>query len=219
VPKKPKRRSNGTAAHRSKQPAVDTPLRIIGGHHGGRKLRYSGDPRTRPMKDRVREAVFNLVGPAVRGKRAVDLFAGTGALGLEAISRGAAAATFFERHFPTAAIIRENAAELGVEDVCDVIAADTFLWFRAGDEMHRLGEPPLAWVVFCSPPFDFYTERLDDMLRLVENVLAAAPPESIFVVEADQYFDFGRLPRAQEWDVRAYSPAFVGILRMASGEA
>ncbi len=62
-----------------------TVLRIIGGVHRGRKLEYSGDPRTRPMKDRVREAVFNLLGPDVAGKYVIDLFAGTGALGLEAL--------------------------------------------------------------------------------------------------------------------------------------
>src|SRR5262245_7614130 len=64
-------------------------LRIIGGTLRHRKLLYSGDQRTRPMKDRVREAVFNLVGPDVVGQHAIDLFAGTGALGFEAISRGA----------------------------------------------------------------------------------------------------------------------------------
>ena len=77
-------------------------MRIIGGKFRGRKLEYSGDLRTRPMKDRVREALFNLLGNAVEGKIAIDLFAGTGALGLEALSRGASRAVFIERHRPTA---------------------------------------------------------------------------------------------------------------------
>src|SRR5688572_16458652 len=85
-------------------------LRIIGGSMRGRKLKYSGEARTRPMKDRVREAVFNLLGTTVEGCYVIDLFAGTGALGLEAISRGATGATFIERHFPTAKVIEENAA-------------------------------------------------------------------------------------------------------------
>src|SRR4051794_22495694 len=85
-------------------------LRIIGGSFRGRKLKYSGDIRTRPMKDRVREAVFNLLGKQIAGSHAIDLFAGTGALGLEALSRGAARATFIERHFLTAKLIEENAA-------------------------------------------------------------------------------------------------------------
>ena len=67
-------------------------LRIIGGQFRGRRLTYHGDPLTRPMKDRVREAVFNLLWPGAEGAVAIDLFAGTGALGLEALSRGAVAA-------------------------------------------------------------------------------------------------------------------------------
>ena len=61
-------------------PATASPLRIIGGKFRGRLLQYAGDPRTRPMKDQVREAVFNLVGPSVVGKDVIDLFAGTGGL-------------------------------------------------------------------------------------------------------------------------------------------
>ena len=68
-------------------------LRIIGGQFRGRKLQYSGDPRVRPMKDRVREAVFNLVGPDVRATHAIDLFAGTstGSKGRERFTRSTAA--------------------------------------------------------------------------------------------------------------------------------
>jgi 16S rRNA (guanine966-N2)-methyltransferase len=82
------------------------------------------------MKDRVREAVFNLLGPSVTGKHALDLFAGTGALGFEAISRGAAAATFVERHFPTADQIRQTAASLEVADRVRVEAANAFIWIQ-----------------------------------------------------------------------------------------
>ena len=72
-------------------------MRIVGGHFRGRKLSYTGDPRVRPMKDRVREALFNLLGPDVKGTFAIDLFGGTGALALEAISRGSSAALIIER--------------------------------------------------------------------------------------------------------------------------
>jgi 16S rRNA (guanine966-N2)-methyltransferase len=180
--------------------------RIIGGRFRGRKLVYSGDPRTRPMKDRVREAVFNLLGTWVEGKHAIDLFAGTGALGLEALSRGAAHATFLERHFPTADLIHENIAALDVKALCHVIPGDTFLWAR---RLPIAGSEP--WVVFCSPPYDFYVERVEEMLRLIEDLVAASPLQSLFVVEADARFDFSRLPSCSEWDVRSYPPAVVGI--------
>ncbi len=191
----------------------DQALRIIGGSLRGRKLLYSGDERTRPMKDRVREAVFNLVGPAVVGTHALDLFAGTGALGLEAISRGAARSTFVEQHFPTAAVIRQNVAALGVAEACQVVAADTFIWAKRNADLG-----PAAWVVFCSPPFAFYVDRLGDMLELIDGLVERSPAGSVFVVEADKRFDFGRLGHAAEWDIREYPPAVVGIYRKGSGE-
>ncbi len=191
--------------------AVDKPLRIIGGHLRNRPIHYSGDPRTRPMKDRVREALFNLIGPQVEGRHAIDLFAGTGALGLEAISRGAARATFIERHFPTARVIRENIANLGVETQCQVFAADAFLWLRqqrSRDPGLLTGEP---WLVLCSPPFDFYVDRLPQMHALLSDLRRVAPTGSLFAVESDQRFEFAQFSDLGDWDVRHYPPAVLGI--------
>lgn len=158
------------------------------------------------MKDRVREAVFNLLGPAIRGKHAVDLFAGTGALGLEALSRGAVRATFIERHYPTASVLRQNMASLEAKDLCEVVTGDTFLWAR-----RRADLGPTPWAVFCSPPYDFYVDRPEEMLALVGGLVASSPAESLFVVESDKRFDFGLLPHPQDWDVRSYAPAMVGV--------
>ncbi|NQU24976.1 MAG: 16S rRNA (guanine(966)-N(2))-methyltransferase RsmD [Candidatus Nealsonbacteria bacterium] len=181
-------------------------LRIIGGRFRGRKLAYGGDRRVRPMKDRVREAIFNLVGPAIRDKHAIDLFAGTGALGLEALSRGAKRVTLIEQHFPTAAIIRRNVATLDVEDISEVVTANVFLWQKTRGDLG-----PMPWVVFCSPPYEFYVSRIGDMLELITELLDSAPAGSIFVVESDDRFDAAVLPRAEAWDVRRYSPAVVAI--------
>jgi len=182
-------------------------LRIVGGKLRGRSLAYSGDERTRPMKDRVRESVFNLLGPAVVGTHAIDLFAGTGALGLEAISRGAVRATLIERHLPTCKLIASNAEKLEIGEQVDVQFADTFKW-------NKLDQLPAdrPWVVFCSPPFEFYVSRREEMLQLIERFYTAAPAGSLFAVEADERFDFGQLPAAGEWDVRTYLPAMVGVL-------
>jgi 16S rRNA (guanine966-N2)-methyltransferase len=160
------------------------------------------------MKDRVREAVFNLLGDAVPGKHALDLFAGTGALGLEALSRGASWATFIEQHYPTAAILRRNIETLGAEARCEVITGNVF---RRTRWQHALVASP--WLVFSSPPYAFYVERLDEMLDLVGGLVQSAPAESIFVVEADRRFDFRLLPVADQWDVREYPPAIIGIYR------
>lgn len=185
---------------------VASPLRIIGGSLRGRTIEYSGDPRTRPMKDRTREAVFNLVGPSIRGSHAIDLFAGAGALGLEAISRGATRATLIERHFPTARLIERSAEQLGVREKIEVIASDVFFW---GRKHEGLGDLPLA--VFCSPPYALYAERGPDFVTLLTKLIDEAPLESRFIVEADEHFDFSSLPQAESWDVRHYAPAFVGI--------
>jgi 16S rRNA (guanine966-N2)-methyltransferase len=160
------------------------------------------------MKDRVREAVFNLVGPLASETHAVDLFAGTGALALEALSRGAARATLIERHVPSADVIRRNIATLGVEPLCTLVTADVFLWWK---RQPQLGPEP--WLVFSSPPYDFYVDRLDPMLDLLGSLMEAAPGESTLVVEADRRFGFHQLRDADAWDVRAYSPALVGIYR------
>lgn len=188
------------------EPTLTLP-RIVGGRLRGRKLLYSGDERTRPMKDRVREAVFNLLGHTVVGAHAIDLFAGTGALGLEAISRGATRATFIEQHFPTANLIRKNLTTLEVTEPVHVEPGNTFIWARRKPE---LGEQP--WVVFCSPPYAFYVDRKAEMLELIGSLLERAPAGSSFVVEADSRFDFNELPQPDHWDVRTYPPATVAVL-------
>lgn len=158
------------------------------------------------MKDRVREAVFNLLGPGVEGNHAIDLFAGTGALGLEAISRGAERATFIERHLPTAKLIEQNAAALGVAGQVEVVFGDAFGW---SEEFCSGKVTPIT--LFCSPPFEFYVERHEQMLALIGRWVEAAPTGSQVVVEADERFDFGSLPQYERWDVREYLPAAVGV--------
>ena len=217
-----------------------TELKIIGGKFRGRKLKYEPfrigeDAVTRPMKHRVRESIFNLVGMEAEGKHAIDLFAGTGALGLEALSRGAVQTTFIERHVPTARVIEENIKALGVEDIATLLVTSAFLWAKrdlgkveSGESRiesqsgERSSTPPsaLPWLVFCSPPYAFFVERQQEMLGLIEQVMQLAPEQSILVVEADERFDFTMLPPAvdddalsNDWDVRTYAPAVVGVWR------
>ncbi len=226
-----KRKERTTETHES------TDLRIIGGEFRGSKLRYHGDAVTRPMKHRVREAIFNLISTESEGRHAIDLFAGTGALGLEALSRGARSATFIEKHVPTARVIQENIGALGVEDRATLLTTSAFLWSKrdlpisdfglrnaelskTSDSVFRNSQSPIPWLVFCSPPYAFYIERIRDMLDLIGTVLDHAPEGSIMIVEADERFDFELLPgevaverHDQGWDVRTYSPAVVGVWR------
>ena len=193
-------------------------LRIVGGKFGGRQINYSGDPVTRPMKDDIREAVFNLVGGWVPGKAAFDLFAGTGAMGLEAISRGATRAFLIERHFPTVKVIRENVAALDPEMDVQISASDTFFWSRKFLKDQDLW-PTEPWIIFCCPPYDLYVEKTDDVILLIEGLLNAAPMESLLVVESDSRFDPKSLPQHEDWSVRKYSPAVVSVYKKFAAES
>ena len=169
------------------------------------------------MKHRVREAIFNLISTDSQGKYAIDLFAGTGALGLEAISRGARGATLIEQHVPTAKLIAGNVDALGLHDEVELVVTSAFLWAKR--ELTDLRRPPhdVAWLVFCSPPYRFYVERCQEMLTLLRSVMEAAPPGSVVVVEADERFDVSQLPEAgADWDVREYPPAVVAVQRSES---
>ncbi len=119
-------------------------LRIIAGQWKGRRLRILTDG-TRPTPDRVRETVFNWLAPVIEGRRGLDLFAGTGALGIEALSRGAAQMIFVERHPAAAQGLRETLKELGCTAV-QVLHTD------AGEYLQR--EPQEFDLVFLDPPFD-----------------------------------------------------------------
>jgi 16S rRNA (guanine966-N2)-methyltransferase len=118
-------------------------LRVVAGEFRGRRL--VAPPRrsaaVRPTSDRVREALFSILGD-IAGTRVLDLFCGTGALGIEAISRGAAFATFVDTH---TALVRRNVAELGIGDRCEVVRSDARAFLRRVRRKFDL--------VLCDPPY------------------------------------------------------------------
>jgi len=130
-------------------------MRIVAGTFRGRRLAAPRDRRVRPTADRVREAWMSILQDAVPGARVLDLYAGSGALGLEALSRGAASADFVELHPPSLAALRANIAALGVEARTTV---------HRGEALGYAGRlPPGAYdIVLADPP---YTR--DDAGRLV----------------------------------------------------
>lgn len=121
-------------------------VRIIGGKWRGTKLPVPLSPGLRPSSDRVRETLFNWLMPRIGGARVLDLFAGSGALGLEAVSRGAGQATLVERDAALARQLRESVAKLGAQGQVAVVQADALQW---------LAQPPAgrADIVFVDPPF------------------------------------------------------------------
>lgn len=137
--------------------------RIIGGTAGGRRLRTPAGDGTRPTSDRVREAMFSAIESArgpLAGVRFLDLYAGSGAVGLEALSRGASAVTLVERDRRTAALIRDNASTLG-------FSADV----RTSTVARALAHPPRApySVVFLDPPYSLGTDDIVADLRALRE--------------------------------------------------
>ncbi len=119
-------------------------VRIIGGRWRGRRLPVPDLPGLRPTPDRVRETLFNWLGPVVEGARCLDLFAGTGALGLEAASRGAASVTLVESSRPAAAALRQHVQRLG-QGVVEVVVAEALAWLQGSDRTFD--------IVLLDPPF------------------------------------------------------------------
>ena len=158
-------------------------IRIIGGRWRGTKLAVPDSPGLRPSSDRVRETLFNWLMPKLAGARVLDLFAGTGVLGLEAVSRGAARAVLVEREASLVRNLREAVSRLSAQSTVEVVQTDALAWLPA--------QPAGAFdLAFVDPPFagDLWTTALaallprlaDDAWLYVESpagVEPALPPE------------------------------------------
>jgi 16S rRNA (guanine966-N2)-methyltransferase len=147
-------------------------MRVVAGSFKGRRLQAPRGARTRPTSDRVREAVFSLLGD-VAGARVLDLYAGSGALGIEALSRGAASATFVERDARAAAALRRN---------LDAVGADAEV--RRQDVTRFLASPSGTYdLVFLDPPYDSAVRVAGP---LSERLPAVLTQEARIVTESDK---------------------------------
>jgi 16S rRNA (guanine966-N2)-methyltransferase len=135
-------------------------MRVIAGTYGGRRLRAPRGPQTRPVTDRVKEAVFSSLGPEVPGSEIVDLYAGSGAFGIEALSRGARHAVFVESGRDALAALRDNLAGLGVPS--DTFAVEAVTVERYLD---AAATGPCVHVAFCDPPWPLGSIRLAEVLE------------------------------------------------------
>jgi 16S rRNA (guanine(966)-N(2))-methyltransferase RsmD len=178
-------------------------VRIVAGSLGGRVIRAPAGAATRPTSEKVREAIFAIL-PEVAGLHVLDLYAGSGALGLEALSRGAAHATFVDSGKPALAAVRANVAALGVSERAAIIASDAAAFARR--------PPPAPWqLVFVDPPY---------ASDLAERAVAAIPPthlapEAVIVIEHDRRHTppdaIGSLLRT---DQRRYGDTLVSFYRV-----
>lgn len=166
-------------------------LRIIGGSWRGRRLRFPPLPEIRPTPDRVRETLFNWLGARVSGARCLDLFAGSGALGLEALSRGATHATFVERDPVAVRELRARLVEWGASGACvEQAEALRFLGVPAG-----AAAPQRFDIVFIDPPFA--SDLVGQAARLLEEGRWLSDGALIYV-EADARNTLPELPQCWE---------------------
>ena len=160
-------------------------MRIIGGHHGGLKLATPRGREVRPILGRVRESLFGILRDEVPGARVADLFAGTGVIGLEALSRGAEFCTFIERDQTCIATIRENIRRARLEAATRAVRADAF---RAADMLAEDGPFDL---IFIDPPYRLLRgrrnfERVEGLVaRAGENDLLAEGGTAVLRFPAD----------------------------------
>lgn len=157
-------------------------MRIVSGILGGRVLRAPHGAATRPTSEKVRQALFNILGPPLDETHVLDLFAGSGALGLEALSRGAASVTSVERARPALAALRQNVQTLGVETQVTIAPVDVARFLEAPPP-----GPRWRWV-FLDPPYaaEVVTDSLaslprarltDDAVVVVEHAHRAPSPD------------------------------------------
>jgi len=147
-------------------------VRVIGGEFRSRRLKSIPGLDTRPTPDRLRETLFDILGSRTEGAVFLDAYAGTGSVGIEALSRGAARAIFIERSRNAARVIRENLASLRIEDRALLVTASAASALRS----HA------ADIVFLDPPYDRETEYASTLGALSEN-----PPSMVIVQHSVRY--------------------------------
>jgi 16S rRNA (guanine966-N2)-methyltransferase len=172
-------------------------VRIISGLWRGRKLRFPDDPALRPTLGRVRETLFNWLAARIAGSRCLDLFAGSGALGFEALSRGAARVTFVDSGRRTVRCLHENAARLGAEPARVEIGCMTAERF--------LRQSRSTWdIVFLDPPF--HGDALERALTALARGARLAP-------EGVVYFEMPRRGKILPGDWEILKEATAGDTR------
>jgi 16S rRNA (guanine966-N2)-methyltransferase len=185
-------------------------MRIVAGRHRGRSLKTPDDLAVRPTADRTREALFNILMSGklsdegqrrLPGARVLDAFAGTGALGLEALSRGAVHAVFMENYAPAIEICRANIAALGEGERAEMLACDV---------LHPRPAPAPCDIVFLDPPYN------QGFGEKAVNVLLQAgwiAPGTLVSIELMKHEPFETPPGFTELDARTYGKAKLIFLK------
>lgn len=163
-------------------------MRVISGLAGGRRLKELQGMDTRPTTDKVKESLFNIIQFDIPGRRVLDLFAGTGQLGIEALSRGAASCTFLDQRRDAAALIRENLKTCRLDENARVIQGNSLSFLKSCGEKFD--------VIFLDPPY--HTDLIDQALELVAKIDILSE-HGIIVCETMSQRQLPQLEAPYEW--------------------
>jgi 16S rRNA (guanine(966)-N(2))-methyltransferase RsmD len=173
-------------------------VRIIAGELRGRQVECEVNPSLRPTPQRAREALFSILGGDLTGVHFVDVFAGTGVIGMEALSRRADRCWFIEKDPKLAQALEKHLRLFRIADRAVVSRLDAYRWAESWQP--RPGE----WIVFLSPPFPDLTGRTDAMLAMLAALQQALPEGSTLILQTEQCPMLDNLPKLEEWSRRKY---------------
>ena len=173
-------------------------IRIVAGSLRGRKVGCVVTESLRPTPQMVREAFFSLMGNAIPDRQFIDIFAGTGVMGMEAMSRGASAAHFIERDPQFSKDIESHLRTFNLTRQTKIYRTDAYRWAS-------------AWVapkepvnIFLSPPFADLTDKTEDLLRVVEVLQSKVAEDSVIVVQTERDSPLDTAEMMRDWEKRHY---------------
>lgn len=179
-------------------------MRIIAGEFRGRTILSPETDDTRPITDRAKQSLFDVLAPLIPDAIVCDCFAGTGSMGLEALSRGASRAIFMEKDRTALKLLRQNIDALGVADRSTVLSGDVF------KSIEQL--PDGIGLFFLDPPYRFVREQVDALRQLAQVVQSKLAPEATLIFRHDPG-DSLELAGFRRYDQRDYGRMRIELLR------
>lgn len=185
-------------------------MRIIAGQFRGRNLLAPASDATRPITDRVKQSLFDIITGDLPDTVVYDCFSGTGSMGLESLSRGARLALFFEADRSALGLLKKNIATLKVEPQSRIIPGDLFKWF-AHTTVPDQDKPT---VIFLDPPYRFITQKSDDLRTLIRSMVEQhLVPGGYIVLRHDAHDQLALPSGTEEFDRREYGGMVLRFLR------
>jgi 16S rRNA (guanine(966)-N(2))-methyltransferase RsmD len=154
-------------------------MRIIAGYFRGRKILPPASEITRPITDRVKQSLFDILTPRLAGSVVYDCFAGTGSMGLESLSRDASKAVFFEMDRSALQRLRQNIASLGVDETSRILAGDVF------QLLGKAADLPAADIIFLDPPYRMVGEQPAALQKLAAELARHLNPDGVLIFRHD----------------------------------